>query len=221
MIHPCLATMLAVVTTDYPLAPGEAATPSCGRRSSGRFNRISVDGDCSTNDAVVLLANGAVSLTATRRRTSNSRSALRSGLREPRAADRRRRRRRHGRPRDQRSPALPRRRKRRRSRAASRPRRSSRRRRSAATRTGAASWRPRARRRGTAGFARLDPDRLCASRSTARAVFADGAPTGRVPELGGAACRIELDLGLGDGEAAYLASDLSTDYVQLNAEYTT
>ena len=31
----------------------------------------------------------------------------------------------------------------------------------------------------------------------------------------------ELDLDLGDGEAAYLASDLSTDYVKLNAEYTT
>ncbi len=52
-------------------------------------------------------------------------------------------------------------------------------------------------------------------------MFAAGAPTGLVPELGGAACRIELDLGLGDGDAAYLASDLSYDYVKLNAEYTT
>jgi N-acetylglutamate synthase/N-acetylornithine aminotransferase len=34
-------------------------------------------------------------------------------------------------------------------------------------------------------------------------------------------CRIELDLGLGDGEASYLASDLSYDYVRINAEYTT
>ena len=56
MIHPCLATMLAVVTTDYPLAPGEADAflrPAV----EASFNRISVDGDCSTNDAVVLLAN--------------------------------------------------------------------------------------------------------------------------------------------------------------------
>jgi len=53
------------------------------------------------------------------------------------------------------------------------------------------------------------------------AVFQSGAPTGLVPELGGAACRIDLDLGLGDGGASYLASDLSTDYVRLNAEYTT
>ena len=31
MIHPCLATMLAVVTTDYPLAAGRRM-PSCARR---------------------------------------------------------------------------------------------------------------------------------------------------------------------------------------------
>ncbi|MGH3001278.1 MAG: bifunctional ornithine acetyltransferase/N-acetylglutamate synthase, partial [Gaiellaceae bacterium] len=58
MIHPNLATMLAVVTTDYPLAPGEAIEflrPAV----AGSFNAISVDGECSTNDAVVLLANGA------------------------------------------------------------------------------------------------------------------------------------------------------------------
>ena len=46
-------------------------------------------------------------------------------------------------------------------------------------------------------------------------------PTGQVPERAGAACRIELDLGLGDGEAAYLASDPSYDYVKINAEYRT
>src|SRR5262249_13711937 len=58
MIHPCLATMLAVVTTDYPLERDEAhgfLQPAV----EASFNRISVDGDCSTNDAVVLLANGA------------------------------------------------------------------------------------------------------------------------------------------------------------------
>ena len=58
MIHPRLATMLAVVTTDYPLEPGEAVEllrPAV----DASFNRISVDGECSTNDAVVLLANGA------------------------------------------------------------------------------------------------------------------------------------------------------------------
>src|SRR5574337_787853 len=50
--------MLAVVTTDYPLEPGEAIDflqPAV----DASFNSISVDGECSTNDAVVLLANGA------------------------------------------------------------------------------------------------------------------------------------------------------------------
>src|SRR5262245_60409682 len=58
MIHPELATMLAVVTTDYPLEPGEAIgflRPAV----EASFNSISVDGECSTNDAVCLLANGA------------------------------------------------------------------------------------------------------------------------------------------------------------------
>ena len=58
MIHPCLATMLVVVTTDYPLAAGDVDAflrPAV----ETSFNCISVDGDCSTNDAVVLLANGA------------------------------------------------------------------------------------------------------------------------------------------------------------------
>src|ERR687898_2728138 len=61
MIHPQLATMLAVVTTDYPLEPGEAIVflrPAVERS----FNSISVDGECSTNDTVVLLANGASSV---------------------------------------------------------------------------------------------------------------------------------------------------------------
>src|SRR5262249_47298571 len=51
-------TMLAVVTTDYPLEAGEARRflkPAVEES----FNSISVDGECSTNDAVILLANGA------------------------------------------------------------------------------------------------------------------------------------------------------------------
>ena len=70
MIHPDLATMLAVVTTDYPLEPGEAIEflrPAVEES----FNAISVDGECSTNDTVVLLANGA------RRRVSGDDDAFR------------------------------------------------------------------------------------------------------------------------------------------------
>ncbi len=57
MIHPDMATMLAVVTTDLALAPAalQAALTAAVARS---FNRISVDGDMSTNDTVLLLASG-------------------------------------------------------------------------------------------------------------------------------------------------------------------
>jgi glutamate N-acetyltransferase/amino-acid N-acetyltransferase len=70
------------------------------------------------------------------------------------------------------------------------------------------------------GYAQLDTERLTVSFDGIE-VFAAGAPTGTVPELSGAVCRIDLDLGLGDGSAAYLASDLTYDYVRINAEYTT
>jgi len=58
MIHPGLATMLAVVTTDADLDPGplRGALTSAVARS---FNRVSVDGDMSTNDTVLLLASRA------------------------------------------------------------------------------------------------------------------------------------------------------------------
>ena len=57
MIHPDMATMLAVITTDAGIAPGplQEALAAATRRS---FNRISVDGDMSTNDTVLLLASG-------------------------------------------------------------------------------------------------------------------------------------------------------------------
>lgn len=58
MIRPNMATMLAVLTTDVALTPEHAA--SALRAAVDRsFNMISVDGDTSTNDTVLLLANGA------------------------------------------------------------------------------------------------------------------------------------------------------------------
>ena len=57
MIHPGLATMLAVITTDAALPP-EALSESLRRAVARSFNRVSVDGDMSTNDTVLLLASG-------------------------------------------------------------------------------------------------------------------------------------------------------------------
>jgi glutamate N-acetyltransferase/amino-acid N-acetyltransferase len=57
MIHPDLATMLAVLTTDANLPP--VALDATFRVVVGRtFNAVTVDGDTSTNDFAVVLANG-------------------------------------------------------------------------------------------------------------------------------------------------------------------
>ena len=57
MIHPDMATMLSVIVTDALVAPAtlQDALADAVRYS---FNRISIDGDTSTNDTVLLLANG-------------------------------------------------------------------------------------------------------------------------------------------------------------------
>jgi glutamate N-acetyltransferase/amino-acid N-acetyltransferase len=57
MIHPDMATLLAVVTTDAPAAPG-VLQPLLQRVADSTFNCVTVDGDTSTNDTVLLLANG-------------------------------------------------------------------------------------------------------------------------------------------------------------------
>jgi glutamate N-acetyltransferase/amino-acid N-acetyltransferase len=217
MIHPRLATMLAVVTTDYPLVEGEADAflrPAVERT----FNRISVDGDCSTNDAVVLLAHRADGA------RNRSRDASFAAALEDVCADLSRQIVADGEgatvvleivvrgaatDAEARAIAL---------RVATSP----------LVKTAAfgrdPNWGRVLAAAGSApwngGFAHLDPDRLRVS-FDGTAVFEDGGPTGLVPTLDGADARIELDLALGDGECAYLASDLSYDYVRLNAEYTT
>ncbi len=215
MIHPCLATMLAVITTDYALDEGEAAAflrPAVERS----FNRISVDGDCSTNDAVVLLANGASGAPRDDAAFAGALRAVCDDLAHQIVAD--------GEgatvvleivvtaaASDAEAEAVARR-------VATSP----------LVKTAAFGHDPNWGRvlaaAGSApfngGFAQLDPD-LLAVAFDGTPVFAGGSPTGLVPELAGAACKIEIDLGLGSGEARYLASDLSYDYVKINAEYTT
>lgn len=62
MIHPNMATMLSVLTTDAAIPPEQLQT-LLNTAVSRSFNRISVDGDTSTNDTVLLLANGASGVT--------------------------------------------------------------------------------------------------------------------------------------------------------------
>ena len=68
------------------------------------------------------------------------------------------------------------------------------------------------------GYAQLDPALVSLSYNGTQ-VLVTGTPQNVEPPVDGAVCTIELDLGLGDGTAGYLTSDLSYDYVRINAEY--
>ena len=218
MIHPRLATMLAIVTTDYPLASDEAGR-LLRNAVDMSFNRVSVDGECSTNDAVVLLANGAsgiersaagdAELAATLGEVcaALARQIVEDGegatvLLEIEVA---------GASSEAEATAIARR-------IATSP----------LVKTAAfgrdPNWGRVLAAAGSAtwngGFAQLDPERLTLA-FDGTVVFDRGSTTGRVPVLEGSAVRIELDLGLGSGSASYLASDLTHDYVTLNSEYTT
>lgn len=57
MIHPNMATMLAFITTDANVEQ-EALQSALKTVVDETFNMITVDGDTSTNDMVLLLANG-------------------------------------------------------------------------------------------------------------------------------------------------------------------
>jgi len=57
MIHPNMATMLAFITTDINISK-ELLNKALKKSVDDSYNMISVDGDTSTNDMVILLANG-------------------------------------------------------------------------------------------------------------------------------------------------------------------
>ena len=59
MIHPNMATMLSFITTDAA-EPRAALQRALRQAVDQSFNRISIDGDMSTNDTVLCLANGVV-----------------------------------------------------------------------------------------------------------------------------------------------------------------
>ena len=58
MLAPSLATMLCVITTDA-VASSDALDQALRKASAMTFDRLDVDGSCSTNDTVLLLASGA------------------------------------------------------------------------------------------------------------------------------------------------------------------
>jgi glutamate N-acetyltransferase / amino-acid N-acetyltransferase len=216
MIHPQLATMLAVLTTDYPLDPGEAIEflrPAV----DASFNAISVDGECSTNDTVVLLANGASGIERTPASDEEFALCVRKvcgELAKLIVAD------------GEGATVL--------AEIAVRGAASALQARAIAERVATsplvktalfghdANWGRIAAAAGSAkhngGFAELDPERLSIVIDDVP-VLVDGRPTGDEPALANGHCAIELDLALGEGAARYLTTDLSYDYVKINAEY--
>ncbi len=181
------------------------------------FNSISVDGDCSTNDAVILLANGAAGTTRTPATDLAFAACLRKVCRElseqivadgegvtvlaeiavTGAAD------------DRQAKAIA-------KRIAT----------SALVKTALfgrdANWGRVLMAAGSApyngGYAEVDVDRVTLSYNGS-VVLRRGAPLGVEPDVSGATCTIGLDLGIGSGSASYLTSDLSYDYVRINADY--
>ena len=215
MIHPQLATMLAVVTTDYPLEPGEAIDflrPAVERS----FNSISVDGECSTNDTVVLLANGASGAPrddeafaaalhevcaelAGKIVADGEGATVLAEIEISGAVD------------GTQARAIA-------ARIATSP----------LVKTALfghdANWGRVLAAAGSApwngGFAAVDAGKVTLSYN-GTTVLDRGVPLGVEPDVSNGSCRIELDLGLGDGAASYLTSDLSYDYVRINADYRT
>jgi glutamate N-acetyltransferase/amino-acid N-acetyltransferase len=218
MIHPDLATMLAVLTTDYPLVRGEPIEllrPAVDET----FNAISIDGECSTNDSVLLLANGASDIERTADSDIAFGEALLGVCRDlsrqivadgegvtvlaqidvSGAVD------------DDQARAIARR-------IATSP----------LVKTALfghdANWGRVLMAAGSApyngGYADIDASRVSLSYNGSVVVRA-GAPQDVEPDVSGTSCTIDLDLGIGSGSASYLTSDLSYEYVRINAEYTT
>ena len=73
MIHPKMATMLAFVVTDAAISPA-LLQKTLQEVTSRTFNVISIDGDTSTNDTLLVLANGACGAPAIKAGTSAHRA---------------------------------------------------------------------------------------------------------------------------------------------------
>jgi len=213
MIHPNLATMLAVITTDYPLDAGE---PIAFLRPAVEesFNSISVDGECSTNDSVILLANGASNCTRDDAAFAAALHAVCADLAAQIVAD------------GEGATVI--------ADIAVTGAASTEEAKAVAQRIATsplvktalfgkdANWGRVLMAAGSApfngGYAHLDSALVSLSYNGTK-VLDHGMPLGVEPDVAGATCTIELDLGLGDGRAHYKTTDLSYDYVRINADY--
>jgi glutamate N-acetyltransferase/amino-acid N-acetyltransferase len=68
MIHPQMATMISILTTDAQIQPG-ILNRALRHAADRTFNCLTIDGDTSTNDTLLILANGASSAPVADRRS--------------------------------------------------------------------------------------------------------------------------------------------------------
>ncbi len=215
MINPNMATMLCVLSTDAAVEKKDLQR-ALAVAVEQSFNRITVDGDMSTNDTVILLANGCggAPLIGRARRISRASSRAQPRHAQSRADDRRGRGGRRAV--SSRCSSAARRRSRTRARRR-RPwptRRSSSAPGTAAIRTGAASSMPRlqygGRARGDDRHLLQRPDRRQRRR---------GQQDAAGETAGGRAERkftVHIHLGLGAAEYVVYTTDLTPEYVRLN-----
>ncbi len=79
MIHPNMATMLGFITCDAAVAP-ELWQAMLSRAADRSFNQITVDGDTSTNDSLIALANGCSGAPIVADPASEAAATLEAGL---------------------------------------------------------------------------------------------------------------------------------------------
>lgn len=211
MLAPSLATMLCVITTD---AVADAATldRALRRASALTFDRLDVDGSCSTNDTVLVLASGASAITPSQEELDDALFAVCDDLCAQLQADA------EGVTKrvvvtvsgaTDEAEALT---------AARVVARDS------LVKTALFGSDPNwGRVLAAVGMApvRLDPERISVSfNGSPVCVDGVGAPGARDVDLSGSDIDVTIDLGVGDGTAAVRTTDLSHAYVEENSAYS-
>lgn len=219
MINPNMATMLALIITDAKLTPQQASY-FAKSVADATFNRVSVDGHTSTNDTQLLLANGASDVAIMEENEQHFLEALLSvtqPLATALAADGEGARRTmnvqvSGAASDEDAELIART-------VGASP----------LVKTALTGCDPNwGRIVSAAGYAgpKIEPDRTCLS-IEGYELYRDGAPTAFDEAAVSEAIKnreqvdVQLVVGTGPGNSNHIASDLTTDYVTFNSEYTT
>ena len=211
MMAPSLATMLCVLTTDA-VATTEALDHALRYAAARTFDRLDIDGSCSTNDTVLLLASGASAVVPTQAELDEAVLRACADLCAQLQADAEGVTKRvivtvRGAPTDDDALLA--------ARVIARD---------SLVKTALfgsdPNWGRVLAAVGMVPF-RLDPDRIMVSfNGFAVCVNGAGAPGARQVDLSGADIEVIVDLGLGSGQAAIRTTDLSHAYVEENSAYS-